>query len=443
MGHVARMTLTGMIGFVFIFAVDAINLYWLSQTGDTTLVAAAGFAMAIQVISLAGGISMMVASSALISRALGAGEAELARRQTASGAVIAAVVQGIVAALLISFRHPVLAFLGAEGEVAAQAAHYLVVSLPALTVLGAGMVINGAIRAQGDARRSVGVTMLGGLVSAILGYVLIHRAGLGLTGAALSVSAAQCVSFLLAFRVARRVHDLLARPRAADIRATFGPFMVIAVPAMLSQLARPVGLAVLVMVMAPFGEEAVAGWTVLSRLIMVAFGGLLSLAAMIGGIFGQNYGAGRIDRVRRTFRDATIFGVAYVLVVWALLIWVTEPAIRAFGVTGLGADVLRAFTHYGAGGYVFAAMLFVNGAALNVLGRPHWATGFAWVREVALTWPAAVLMAGWFGAVGVVYSQIVVSMIIGTAAWLVGLWYIRSLKPGSVAPSATTPTLAE
>ena len=54
-----------------------------------------------------------------------------------------------------------------------------------------------------------------------------------------------------------------------------------------------------------------AGWAVVSRLTVLAFGGLFALSGAIGGIFGQNYGAGRFDRVKRTYRDALVFCVMH------------------------------------------------------------------------------------------------------------------------------------
>ena len=443
MGHVLRMALTGTLGFLFIFAVDAMNLYWLSRTGDTMLIAAAGFAFAVQVISVATGISMMIAATALVSRSIGAGDTALARRQTTSAAILAALLQALIALVLLAFRHQILAALGAGGEAAEHAARYLLISLPSLTIIGAGMVINGAIRAQGDARRSVAVTMAGGLVSLMLDPILIFGLGWGLEGAAIGVGVARIVSFALGIRVARRVHDLLARPRLADLGESLGPFARIALPALLTQLARPVGTAPLVAVMARFGEEAMAGWAVLTRLIMVAFGGLFALAAAIGGIFGQNLGAGRYDRLRSTYRDAVIFGLGYVAIVWILLHLATEPVIRAFGLTGQGAEVIRAFTSVGAGGFLFAVGLFVTNAAFNALGRAPWATAINWLREGLLTFPVASLMAASFGAVGVVYSQIVVSMVIGSVAGLIGMWFIRNLKPGTAPDAPVEPTIAQ
>ena len=52
MGHVVRMTATGAFGITFVFLVDAMNLFWVSQLGQPKLVAAIGFAYAVQFFSV-------------------------------------------------------------------------------------------------------------------------------------------------------------------------------------------------------------------------------------------------------------------------------------------------------------------------------------------------------------------------------------------------------
>ena len=61
MGHVVRMSATGAIGITFVFLVDAANLFWLSQIGQPKLVAAIGFAYAIQFFSVSVGVGLMIA----------------------------------------------------------------------------------------------------------------------------------------------------------------------------------------------------------------------------------------------------------------------------------------------------------------------------------------------------------------------------------------------
>ena len=439
MGHVVRMTMTGAMGITFVFLVDAANLFWISQLGDPQLVAAIGFAFAIQFFSVSVGIGLMIASMALVSRRIGAGDRPLARRTATSAAVIAFVIQSSVALLIILFRHQIVAQTGATGETARLAARYLAMSVPSLSIMAVSMIANGALRAQGDGARSMYVTMTSGLVAMIVDPVLIYVMGLGLDGAALGLNISRCVMLAMALRFAIGTHDLMARPSLPDVRLVWSPFMAIALPAILTQLATPAGNYLMTIVMAQFGDDAVAGWAVVGRMTVVAFGGIFSLAGAIGGIFGQNYGAGRYDRLQSTYRDAILFGLVYTLITWALLIWASGAVIEAFSLTPEGGEVVYAFAFIGAGGFVFAAALFVSNAAFNALGRPMRSTALNWLRDGMLTLPLALMLATPFAAPGVIYAQALANLLVGGAAAWWGWRYVVKLQRDSAPGVAPEP----
>lgn len=434
MGHVVRMTLTGAMGITFVFVVDAANLFWISLLGDARLVAAVGFAFAVQFFSVSSGIGLMIASTALISRSIGAGNRAQARRHAASAVVIAGCTQFTVATLLIVFRHELLALVGAQGETAAMAARYLAISLPSLGVMAIGMIANGALRAEGDGRRSMLVTLLSGAVAMVVDPVMIYGLGWGLDGAAWGLVLFRFVMMGIALRFAVFTHDLIAVPRLTDIMDSLRPFFTIALPAILTQLATPVGGYMLTGVMSQYGDDAMAGWAVVGRLLVVAFGGIFSLAGAIGGIFGQNFGACDYGRVRQTYRDALIFGLAYVLVTWAVLALAGRAVVDAFALSPEGAGVVLAFTHIAAGGFLFTAGLYVANSAFNAMGKPVRATVMNWLREGALTLPFALLLSGWFGATGVVYAQAATGIAVGLLAGAWGWYFVRGLDRRMVPP---------
>lgn len=427
MGHVVRMTMTGAMGITFVFLVDAANLFWISQLGDPGLVAAIGFAFAIQYFSVSAGIGLMMASTALVSRAIGSGDRDLARRYATSAAITAFVIQSTMAACIFTFRHDLVAMAGATGETADLAARYLAISVPSLGIMAISMIANGALRAEGDGARSMFVTLTSGGVSMVIDPILIIGLGMGLDGAAIGLSLSRCVMLVMALRFAIGTHDLLAVPALRDLLATLRPYLAIAFPAILTQMATPVGNYLLTSVMAPFGDDAVAGWAVVGRLTVVAFGGIFSLSGAIGGIFGQNYGAGQYDRLRSTYRDALLFGLVYTAVTWGVLILVSDLVIGGFALTPQGAEIVHAFAYYGAGGFIFASALFVAVSAFNALGRPAWSTLLNWVRDGVLTLPLALVMSGWFGATGVIIAQAVASILVGILAAVLGWRYVVGL----------------
>lgn len=427
MGHVVRMTMTGAMGITFVFLVDAANLFWISQLGDPQMIAAIGFAFAIQYFSVSAGIGLMIAATALVARGIGAGERDQARRHATSAAIMAGLFQCGMAGLIIWFRHDLVELAGARGETARLAARYLAMSVPSLGVMAVAMIANGSLRAEGDGRRSMFVTLTSGSVAMVVDPMLIVGLEMGLDGAAIGLNLSRCVMLVMALRFAVGTHDLMARPGAADLRDTVRPYVAIAFPAMLTQMSTPVGNYLLTTVMAQFGDAAVAGWAVVGRLTVVAFGGIFSLSGAIGGIFGQNFGARQYDRLQSTYRDALVFGLIYTLITWAVLAGVSDLAIAGFGLTPVGAEVVHAFAFVGAGGFVFAAALFVSNAAFNALGRPAWSTLTNWVRDGLLTLPLALMLAGWFAAPGVIYAQAAVNVLVGGAAAFWGWRFVTGL----------------
>jgi len=214
------------------------------------------------------------------------------------------------------------------------------------------------------------------------------------------------------------------------LRTVVRPYLAIGLPAIATQMATPVGNYLLTMVMAPFGDDAVAAWAVVGRLTVVVFGGIFALSGAIGGIFGQNYGAGHYARLRATYRDALVFCLMYTLIMWGAFLWATPHISALFGLSGQGAEVLRAFSLVGVGGFIFVGPLFVCNAAFNSLGKPGRSTLLNWSKEALIGWPAAVGLALWFGASGVIYGQAFASMLVGTLAGFWGWRYVAGLEGG-------------
>lgn len=430
MGHVARMTLTGAAGITFVFMVDAANLFWLSQLGEPLLMAAIGYAFAIQFFAVSIGVGLMIATTALVSQSIGKGDREVAREQGTAGLVLSVAVQVVTATLVVSFRHDLLSSVGAEGEALRLASRYLGLSMPSLAIMSMGLSCSAILRADGQARQAMMVTMGGGVVMMGLDPFLIYGLGLGLDGAALSIWVFRSIMGGLGLYFAVYCNGLLARPALWLVQAHWGGLGRVAVPAIVTQMATPFGNFLLTSVIAGYGDSAVAAWAVVNRLTVVAFGGLFSLSGAIGGIFGQNFGARQFDRLRQTYRDAILFCVGYALVIWLILMTLSGQIAAGFGLTGEAEAVLRAFTHIGALSFVLGGMLFVSNAALNTLGRPLWASVLSWLREGILMLPAALWLSALFAAEGVIYAQAVVGAGMGVVAGVLGWLYVLRIGEG-------------
>lgn len=300
---------------------------------------------------------------------------------------------------------PIVALVGATGETAGLAVHYLSIIVPTLPLLLIGMVGGAILRAHGDARRAMIATVLGGTVNAVLDPILIFGFGLELTGAALASVAARLAMAAFALRPIFRHHGGLDWPSFQGVLRDFRPVVTIAFPAILTQLATPVGQAYVTRSMAQFGEDAVAGMAVVGRLTPVAFGVIFALSGAVGPIIGQNFGARDPVRVRRAYLDGILFTAFVVMVATAVLFALRGTIADLFQATGTMRALIYLFCGPLALMFFFNGMLFVSNAAFNNMGRPFWSTGINWGRHTLGTIPFVMAGGALFGAPGVLIGQ--------------------------------------
>ncbi len=424
--HVIVMASTGAVGLVAVFVVDLINLFYISLLGQRPIAAAVGFAGAVGFLQSSLAIGMMIGVGAVVSRAVGAGRIDDARRIATGSVVVIAAVMAVVGLATVAALGPLLAALGARAETGALAAGFLTITSPSLPLLATGMCFSALLRSVGDARRAMNVTLVAACATAVLDPILIFALHLNLTGAAISTVLSRCLLVAMGWRGVARAHDLLGRLDLAMLRSDMRQVFKVAGPAILTNLATPVGAVYVTHSMAAFGSAAIAGLATIDRISPVAFGLVYALTGAVGPILAQNMGAGRPDRVQAALRDSLLVVVAAVVVAWALLAALQPFVVTAFSATGVTADLIRLFCGWLAASFLFTGSLFVANAAFNNLGFPLLSTGFNWGRATLGTIPFVTLGAS-YGPAGVLFGQAAGSVVFGIAAVLVAFRVVGRL----------------
>ncbi|MES2942111.1 MAG: MATE family efflux transporter [Pseudomonadota bacterium] len=418
LGHVLKMTAAGSVGLVAIFAVDGLNLFYISLLGQKELAAAVGYAGTLLFFVLSLSIGLSIAVGALTSRALGRGDRAQASQLAGASLVLMAGTMAMAAILLFPWLAELLKILGATGTTADLALRFTRIVLPSAPVLGVGMCLGAVLRSLGDARRGMYVTLGAGLATAVLDPLLIFGFGWGLDGAAIATFASRFVMVLIGLHALLRVHKLFSWPSATVLQATIRPFFAIGLPAVLTQIATPVGNAFVTAAIAPFGDSAVAGWAVIGRITPVAFAALFALSGSVGPILGQNLGANRHDRLRSTMVDSLKVVVVYVMVVWLLLALGSSVIADAFQADAKARELIVFFCLFVAGSYIFNGAVFVANAAFNNLGFVLYSTVLNWGRSTLGVIPFIWLGAHFYGARGVLAGYGLGVVLFGVA----GVW---------------------
>ena len=215
--------------------------------------------------------------------------------------------------------------------------------------------------------------------------------------------------------------------------------MAIGLPAIMANLATPVGSAYTVRVFSDIGEAAIAAGAVIDRVTPVAFGVIFALTGSIGPIIGQNYGANLMGRVNRALTNSFILSIGYVLLAWAALALAAPLLVAAFDAKGDSADYVTFYCRYGVVAWLFLACLFVANTAFNNLGFPLLTMAFNWGRATLGTIPFVTFGARYGGVRGGLIGIALGSALFGVIA--VATAYLATARLAKAMESAALPHL--
>jgi putative MATE family efflux protein len=423
--HIVIMSSTNAVGLTALFLVDLADLFFISLLGETELAAAVGYAGTIAFFTTSIGIGLSISMTALVSRAIGQQDREKARRLVINILVTGFIISTIVSALAWFYTPELVSLIGAKGVTHDLAVDYLRILLPSLPILSIAMGAGAALRSVGDAKRAMYSTLAGGGVNAILDPLFIFTFSLGLHGAAVASVIARCAVAWVALYGVTRIHQLLGKFNFQDWILDQKEIFKVAIPAITTNIATPIGNAYVTMMIASFGDSYVAGWAIVGRLLPVAFGMIFAMSGAVGPIVGQNFGAEMYDRVRLTLKRALQFTSCYVALMALLIYLLQDQIIILFGAQGESAELIRFYCTWLCISFIFNGVLFIANAAFNNLGYPTTSTIMNIGKATIGTIPLVYFGGQWFGVIGVVAGQAVGSIIFGLLAWV---WAQRILK---------------
>ena len=405
--HIVTMSLTSAIGFVALFVVDLVDMLFISMLGVDELAAAIGFAGTILFMTTSISIGMAIAGGAMVAKSLGENKPKLATELLTHVLIVGVVFAVIFAGVIYVNLYGLTALIGATGNTQELAVSYLKILIPTMPIMLIGIVASAALRSHGAAKLSMVVILVAGIVNAILDPIFIFTLNMGLEGAAwASVVSRIAMATVAVWYIVRR-YDGFSGLSFMAMKRDLIPISAIAIPAMLANIAAPIGGAYVIRVAAEFGESAVAGMAIIGRITPVAFALIFAMSGAIGPIIGQNFGAGRHDRVRTAFNSSMVLIVMYVIPVVALLYLLRGTIADLFDAQDLARDLIFLFCGPLSLAWIFNGVIFIGNAAYNNLGHPFYSTWINWGRNTLGIIPFVYFGAQYWGAQGVLIGQMV------------------------------------
>ena len=439
MRHILVLTATSSVGLMALFLVDLADMYFLSLLGEVEVAAAIGYAGSILFFTVSVGIGLSIAASALVARAMGERIRAKARRLTTHCLLYATLLSALIATIVWISVPDLLSLLGASGRTHELATSYLQIIVPAMPFMSVGICASAILRALGDPKRSMYVTLAGGFTNAIFDPLLIFTFGLGVDGAAWASVLARLAVMAVGLYGLAKVHRTIIKPKPLAYMRDARDISKIALPAILTNIATPVGNAYVTFAIAPFGDSAVAGWAIIGRVIPVAFAGIFSVSGAVGPVIGQNLGAQNYARVRRSLTNALLFTTCYTLAAWAILALSSSSIIALFDTSLEASLLISLFCRELSPLFAFFGAMYVANAAFNNLNRAHYSVVFNWGRATLGTVPFVYLGAKYFGAPGVIAGNMTGALFFGLTSVFVCYRLISKVEEHGEAVLTTSP----
>ncbi len=410
-----RLTVPMTFGMIGIVAFNLVDTYFVGRLGTNEL-AALSFTLPVVLIVQSVALGLGVGASALISRAIGEGNAARVRRLTTDILALSLlVVLGFAVAGLLTIG-PVFRLLGASREVLPLTAKYMRIWYLGVMFVVVPMVGNNAIRATGDVKTPALIMVIAALVNTGLDPLLIFGPGpfprLGIEGAALATVLSRATTLAVALYVLGRRDRMLSAviPKAREVLDSWRRVLYIGVPTAGTRIIVPLAIGFITRLVSAYGTPAVAGYGVSSRIEFLAFTVVVALASVLMPFVGQNWGAGDADRLSRGARSAEALAVAWGALMFAALATLARPVASVFNDNPLVVATAVTYLRIVPLAFGLQGVVMVASAALSALNRPLHASALVLVQMFPVYLPLALLgsrlygLPGVFGALAVSYG---------------------------------------
>ncbi|NLN46000.1 MAG: MATE family efflux transporter [Clostridiaceae bacterium] len=388
--HLLRMAIPMSIGMFFNTMFNVTDTFFAGKLGTQAL---AGMSVSFSVFFILSAFVSGIATgvAALLSNALGREDNSQVEQFTINGLFLTLAVSLLLSVVGFLFSPFLLVILGAEGEALAAGTRYVRTIYAGTVFFGLNATLNAFLSARGWTKPYRNFLIVGFLANLVLDPLLIFGwlglPRLGTIGVALATVVVQMVGnvylaykvrCLLGLRVTRETWKLINLTRQLEILAQ-------GIPSALNMLTVAVGVFVINLFIYRFGNDAsTAGYGAAMRLEQLALMPALGLNAATLTLTGQNYGAGRLDRVRETFFTALKIGLA-IMTVGMVLIYPFAPFF--IGLFNDDPRVIAEGTRYLRIEFIaFNAYILINVclSVLQGLKKPRYAVWIGIYRQVAM-----------------------------------------------------------
>lgn len=373
-GHLLKTTGFMLVGMVLQTLYVLVDLYWVGRLG-TEAVAAVALGGNVTFIVLAASQALGVGTTTLVAQATGRKDQVTAQAIFGQSQVLSLFVAALFLVTTYLTRDAYITALSPDARTAELAHEFLSWFLPAMALQFGMVAMSSSLRGIGRFKPGMAVHAGSVAVNMVLAPMFMFGWGpfapMGVAGTALATFIAVIVGVLAmsAYFVSSRAYLRLSSVEWRPDVARWMSILKVGGPAGMEFALLAVYLVVVYGVTRPFGAAAQAGFGIGMRVLQSGFLPVVALGFAVGPVAGQNYGAGKFDRVRGTFRDAAGLAMGVMLIFSLVAHFMPESLLAPFSsdpaVLMVGAEYLRIVSW----SFVGSGVIFVSSSLFQAIGN--------------------------------------------------------------------------
>jgi len=408
----AKLTLPMIFGMLGTVIFNMVDTFYVGMLGTTELAAMTfTFPVVLIISALAQGIG--IASSTLVSKAVGENDHQKVIRYTVDSLLLAISLVLICAVTGFFTIEPLFKLMGASDELIPHIKDYMQIWYVGTIFIVIPMVGNSAIRALGDTKTPSLVMTVSAFANMILDPIFIFGfafiPAMGIRGAALATVISRATTLVVSLNVLVRKQKIVSLKFMTfqAVMDSWRKLLYIGLPNALTKMLTPIAAAVITGLIARYGKEAVAAFGIASKLEMFALIVAGALTTVIAPFIGQNMGAGKMERVREAIKVSEIFLMVFSAALAVILMFFGKNLAQIFTSNSEVIQIVQGYMLIVPLCYGFQSILQINTTAYNVMNKPFMAAMIMIVRMFVLYIPLALFSVKFMGLQGIWLSMFV------------------------------------
>lgn len=424
---VMKNALPAMAAMLMVLIYNLADTFFIGQTHDDLQVAAVSLATPVFLIFMAVGTVFGIGGTSVISRAMGQGRQDHAKKVCSFCMWGCVAVGAAMSAFFLLFMDEILGWIGATPDTWDYAKTYLTIVSCCGPFVLIGNCYSNVIRAEGQSGKAMMGQLIGNLLNVVLDPLLILVFGWDIAGAAVATVIGNVVGagyYILYFLRGSSTLSIRLKDFALGGGVCSG-VLAIGIPASLGSLLMSVSQIIVNALMTDYGDMALAGIGVAMKVSMMTGMVCIGFGQGIQPLLGYCVGAKLWERFKKVMKFSLVFSLALSVVMTGVCYLFTNGIVSAFLTDPAAFDYAVQFSRILLTTSFLFGAFYVLSNALQAMGAATAALIVNLSRQGIIYIPALFILKAALGAAGLAWAQPVADLL-STA--LVAALYLYTRK---------------